>query len=167
MSILVCDIDGTVADSSVRSSRIQKAFPTPEDVAVFTSEESMAQDVPFKGALEFFCNLKKAVYPIFDTLMFLTGRCETQREVTVNWLTQKLGLNPHDYLLCMRPKQMTLVDNHQYKEMVIKDMIQAPEFKNEKFIFIDDDLQCCKVLSKYGLALRAPGAWYYLNHDLS
>jgi hypothetical protein len=165
--ILCLDIDGTIADNSVRESRIVKPFPTQEDFDIFYSEESVLQDQPIRAALEFFANLKTAVYPIFDTLMFLTGRSESQRAVTVKWLTHHFCLDPHGYLLCMRPDEMKCVEIHLYKETVIKDLIQLPEFKNERFTFIENELNSCKVLSKYGLTLRAPDVWHFLNHSLS
>jgi len=164
--IFVVDIDNTVANNQTRMDYILKDTIPPENISMFNSEEMIMQDTPIKIAQMFFQNLKNAKHPIFDQLIFLTGRGENQRKVTEAWLCKNLCLSPRGFILLMRPTECEKVTGADFKKTVIEGMVKLPEFRNQSFTFIDDDVAACKTYSQYGLALRAPNAWFFLVHDL-
>jgi len=90
--LLICDIDGTVANCSHRVQRIP-------DWDAF--HEGMTDDQPFLPVV----NLVLAAMLNPDTmLVFLTGRPSKYRIPTEQWIKRECGLHPDDdYTLMMRP----------------------------------------------------------------
>ena len=105
MQYIVCDIDGTVADCKHRLHYIRRLAPVPNDYDAFY--EACDKDTPIKPII----NILKRHWHSYS-IVFLTGRRESVRQKTVDWLdkyvTKGITCNPMvdervEYDLLMRP----------------------------------------------------------------
>lgn len=102
----IFDIDGTLADSSHRIHHITK---TPKDWDSFFQDDLILLDEPIKPVVSILRAILKdrATDPMAPGIVFLTGRPEKTRVVTIKWLQAILGLR-YDHAipfsnLIMRP----------------------------------------------------------------
>lgn len=93
--IIVCDLDGTLSDCKHRQH-----LAAAGDWDGFHA--LMHKDPPVAAVLNFL----DSAYDILDwRVIFLTGRPEAFRSVTVKWLDEICGFGPERYIdLLMRPK---------------------------------------------------------------
>lgn len=92
--LLICDIDGTVANCSHRVQRIP-------DWDAF--HDGMLDDQPIKAVIKGVLAIRNPG-PVPCGLFFLTGRPERYRERTTLWIMRNMGLAEYDdYELLMRP----------------------------------------------------------------
>lgn len=93
LRIVVCDIDGTVADCSHRQHHVAKS---PKDWKAFFAE--MDKDTPRTDIHE---AAKEAAKEAGAQLVFVSARPEDHREVTEQWLREH-GMTSYSHLLMRR-----------------------------------------------------------------
>lgn len=158
--ILVLDIDGTLADLSAREHLIKDVKdPTEEDWLRFLDPKLVAQD----KAIPKVRSILDTIIPAFDEVLFLTGRSDYLREVTVDWLDKHYGLRPDTHELFMRPTSDPR-DSDAVKEDLIENFIFGEYGKNTEYVFIDDENVA--TLEKYGPVLTSPDCWDYIAKEL-
>lgn len=130
--LIVCDIDGTIADVS---RRLKLAGPEPEfddveakDAWVRSLHKTLSEDVPIPGMRELLHTLVRQHVP----LIYLTGRSQRYWVDTYNWLSR--------WQFPMAPIYMRDNDDWrpaaQYKEQAMKKFV--PNFTHP-IIVLDDD----------------------------
>lgn len=134
--LVIVDIDGTLADLSVRYGKAPK--PAQEDKAAFQAWVDKVQDgvdmmadKPIGGMQELLHSLNH--YGIDNTIVYLTGRSNKYRQLTLGWL--KLHDFP-DGVLVMR-KDDDWRKPSDYKEEHVQSLLLNQESK--EFIALDDD----------------------------
>lgn len=149
--LVICDIDGTLADWSERS-KAAGPMPDKKDKKVFQrwldtvqSEESLANDVVIPQVLYTVHALLEQGYEV----VFLTGRSERFREVTTEWLRNACRFT--DFSLLMRSDD-DWSSAAIFKESKIQEIIEN-EDAFRMFMAIDDDYDgdVSKVYAKYGI----------------
>ena len=147
MKAVIFDIDGTLADASHRRRFLEKS---PKDWNSFY--EGMDEDEVIEPVEFLLMCIKNAIYfrelPV--EIIFCTGRPERYREITEQWLSQKLDIYNHRIL--MRKEGDFRADDIVKQEML--DQLKAEGF--EVFLVFDDrqrvvdmwrrnGIQCCQV----------------------
>lgn len=152
--IVVLDIDGTLANNDHRAHLVDRKEDDarPKDWQAFLAPHLVAKDVVIEGAQRALEHFQKLNYKI----MFLTGRNESLRETTAQWIFEKLGITVNDDTLLMRGagNMMTAAAYKRESAQTIKS--QSPM---ETFVFIDDDKYSWAGYSDIGIVLRAPQCW--------
>lgn len=147
--LLVCDIDGTLADNSHRSHFVDGEV---KDWDSFLQPHLVRMDKPIpvaRQALEHFVGLGNEV-------TFLTGRSERLRLVTTEWLFEHMGFSVDSQTLLMRPEK-NFQKPTEFKRWQIQELLQRkPE---RKAVFVDDDPYMWTVYREFGVVLRAPECW--------
>lgn len=152
--ILLVDIDGTIADNSHREGFLQGS---KKDWDSFYNPELMAKDEPIAVAMEVVPRLitREGIH-----FLFLTGRPERTREVTVAWLAKHIGCvatppssvdGPH---LLMRPD-----GDHRRADVYKEEWVTFLKKWNKPLVFIDDDERNTEMYRKHGIYLKAPECW--------
>ena len=149
--ILILDIDGTLADASHREH-----FAEDEDWDSFFELEAVAEDEPIEEAQQALPDLMDLGYEV----LFITGRPERTRDVTVQWLETHFDVSPSKDELYMRPDGDTS-HGSDYKRNIVEGL------DDEDMIIIDDDPYILSMFSpEFGMALRAPEAWDVLLNEV-
>jgi beta-phosphoglucomutase-like phosphatase (HAD superfamily) len=153
--MIVCDIDGTIADSSARAL---KAFGPKGDSSGATEEQwnkffipqEMLKDPVIPFALEVLEILRKKHH-----IVMLTGRREDRREPTILWLRQ--NDIPFDRLI-MRAKKYYDMSTPEYKELVGKTLKGCTTEWDH--IAFEDEPKNVEALLKAGYDChKAPECW--------
>jgi len=163
--ILILDIDGTLSNLDHRAHWVEREKP---DWDTFLSPELVAKDAPIEIA-------QKALPKILENTYYnylVTGRNESLREVTEEWLAKhyKIGPTGQDYLpLHMRPEG-ELSTSTEYKERAISKILYSLDTnsilaKNHTVVIIDDDPHVLHSMQKFGITLKAPECWELLYHE--
>jgi hypothetical protein len=159
--ILVLDIDGTIADIDHRLHFVDKNNPSQEDWDNFFDPILVSKDTP----IEFSRYVFEIFLEYFDDIIFLTGRPEELRDVTVDWLTKHYDISPDEDHLLMRPDSASLTDDQSawanFKKVVFEDEL-IPRYGDADFIIIDDTNDILAMLAPYGITLKAPECWKLL-----
>jgi len=158
--ILVLDIDDTLADLSHRAHIVEKPEPTQDDWDMFFDPELVAKDAPIEKAQIVFDQLVGA----FDTVIFVTGRPDYLRDVTVAWLKKHFGVAPKEDALFMRPANTT-DSSSKVKKRLMEDEVTDRYSKDNDFFFIDDEPNNIDMFKDYGVALKAPECWDVLMEE--
>ena len=139
---VLCDLDGTLA-FNLNKRNINDLFRVHEDVAdPFTS---CVLDALYNYGTE----INGEKYP---RIIIISGREETSREVTVEWLNQ-YGI-PYDEVW-MRPKNDKRADD-VVKEELYKKYIEP----NYAVLGVFDDKNCCvRMWQRLGLRVANMGLW--------
>lgn len=138
MKAVICDIDGTLADLSHRRKYVES---TPKDWNSFFKEELVKRDsliAPIKSVLY---SLQKD-----NRILYVSGRREDLREVTVSWL-RKYGLWFYPHVLKMRAL------NDRRPDTIVKAEILAElqEAGYSPWLAIDDRNSVVAMWREYGL----------------
>ena len=98
--IIVLDIDGTLANNDHRAHHVdrEEGDKRPKDWNGFLKPHLVAEDVLIEGAQRAMEHFQLLNYKI----MFLTGRNESIRAVTTEWIFKHLGITVDDDTLVMR-----------------------------------------------------------------
>jgi len=103
-----------------------------------------------------------------DDLVFLTGRPETTRGVTTEWLGRHFGIRPATDRLWMRTAHhghtSSALGRVAFKFLVMSKWV-CPLFHRSEFIFVDDEEDNLRMFSIHfaGKVFKAPGCWYELT----
>ena len=135
--IVICDIDGTIADNSHRLQFYgDRNTGWITDWEAFYADEQLAKDKPIALGIRGLNRLCKMA-----TVVLMTGRPEKTRKATEAWLKAN-GLDG----LAMYKKE-TL-------EKILHFLSAATPV-----VLIDDDVRNFDMFQKYGLVLMAPDCW--------
>ena len=127
--IVICDIDGTAADLSHRLHHLD-AKKQGKEVDWDAFFDDMIDDTPIAWCQALLNSLVKSGYEIH----FVTGRPETHRQHTTDWL------NKH-YPDCMNwPMRMRKAGDYR-SDYIIKKEILDEFFKPEEILFAIEDRQ--------------------------
>lgn len=145
--LVVLDIDGTLADITRRLNKAGKA-PLKATKQAFQSwldklqpETELLKDKPIKCMQDLVTSLSKTF-----TIVYLTGRSEKYKDVTIQWLS-KYNFPKGD--LYMRPRNDFTATNIYKREQMYKII---KELKDTKVIVFDDDPEdiCGPEYKKHG-----------------
>jgi predicted secreted acid phosphatase len=147
--VIVLDIDGTIANNDHRAHHVDGE---KKDWATFLKPHLVAKDVLIEGAQRALEHFRKLNYRI----IFLTGRNESLRETTTEWIQAQLGIEVNDDTLFMRGAG-NMMTAAAYKRESAQNL--KSQFPRETFVFIDDDKYSWQGYSDIGIVLRAPQCW--------
>lgn len=154
--IFVVDIDGTICDSRERMKEIIDKYGgeenwTDETIEEFLQGDKLMSDKIMPGANKLFHLAKKCNAKV----MFLTGRNERARGLTLDWLWNNFRINGPLY---MRPIGRKNGTTAECKEDIFLETIFTFN-KDATFIFFEDDGATAQRYAKYGLVLKSPECW--------
>lgn len=166
--LVVCDIDGTIANSAHRDHVIEGPIP---DWQKFVSPELVAKDAMVAGARHALNKLRSLEVACFA---FLTGRNEGLRAVTEKWLFDNLqgeeingghwgsrydgrnGVNFYHPLI-MRPTGNEEVPTSYKEKELIKLVVK---YKPLVLMAFDDDPYMNQVYERFNaVRFKGPEAW--------
>lgn len=146
---VICDLDGTLCNADHRLHHIQKA---PKDWDTFFSLCHL--DSPHEWCLDLIHALYKTnIYEV----IFLTGRNETQREMTLNWLKTHTQFR-HEHLaanLYMRHAHDNRHDDVMKREIFEKEI--SPKYR--VMFAIDDRERVIKLWRSLGVPALQCDDW--------
>lgn len=147
--IIVLDIDITIANNDHRAHHVDGE---KKDWAAFLAPHLVAKDVLVEGAKRAIEHFQALNYKI----IFLTGRNESLRDTTAEWLLKHLGIEVNDDSLLMRGagNMMTAATYKRQSAQMLKSRYPA-----ETFLFVDDDKFSWAAYAEIGLVLKAPECW--------
>ncbi len=148
------DIDRSVADGSHREHLVDCAKP---DWAAFLNPKLVAKDSPIELAQKGIKHLKS----IKSTIVFMSGRNESLRKVTTDWIKKHFNIKVDENTLFLRPLTNRKTPS-VYKRVQLKKILKKYKHlvENHAFIAIDDDKYLQSVYCDLGgIALHAPECW--------
>lgn len=162
---LVCiiDIDTTLANNDHRASyltRDESGMISKVSWDKFLDKELMLLDTPQQHALDVLNYMRTHGY----TMVFLTGRNETHRDVTEEWLKTHMGWNSQSEPLFMRTSLESGKPASVFKKKCFTDRIK-PLYPDSSFIFFEDDPYVLPMWKEYGLVFKCPEAWETMNPE--
>lgn len=172
--IIVCDIDGTVADHFHRFQYVEGSEPCDCTkgalIAGCGSCNGTGRRKKKKNWEAYFDKMgldpvipeaarvvPRLVFARPSKFYFLTGRPERYRNITEQWLRDKLSvqINP-----LVGPKLHMRPDTDRRSSSLYKDdLASALSSLGHRPLFIDDDLRNKDMYEKYGVFLKAPECW--------
>lgn len=180
--IFIVDIDTTIANNAHRVGLLEKTCkiclgPVPPEHRAscpncgnttakitqdswdkFLMPELVAVDAPVIEAQRVISGLKK----VGIQHHYLTGRNESLRDVTEQWLANHFGFDKNSQHLEMRPTSWENVRASDFKEHKFLELRKRLG-ENERYVFCEDDKHVFTMYSQYGLVLQCPEAWASLN----
>lgn len=141
MKIIICDIDGTLADSDHRQQYLKQ---TPKDWESFYRPDLIIRDKLIEPTAYLLRKIETDVKNSRMDLYFLTGRMEKHRVITRTWLEQH-GLTFYQDLI-MR-------ENEDYRQDIeFKKSVIDQWFNRSDILFILEDRdQCVRGFRDIGL----------------
>lgn len=139
MSMIICDIDGTIADCEHRRHYITNK---PKNHDAFYA--GVRDDKPIGKIIYLLGTLLE--YHIPPSLIFVTGRPERTRKDTEWWLSEYLHLYPHDYQMFMRKDK-----DYRQDYMVKQDILDKYIDKSKVLFVLDDRDQVVQMWRRNGL----------------
>jgi tRNA uridine 5-carbamoylmethylation protein Kti12 len=138
-TVIICDIDGTVADIEHRRHHVRSTEGKKKDWGAFNRE--MVKDTPKTDVIELI-NIMNRKYKI----VFCSGRTDDFRKETTEWLN-KYFPNIKDLELYMRPR------NDSRKDDIIKEIILDFEIlpRYDVLFSVDDRDQVVAMWRKRGI----------------
>jgi hypothetical protein len=133
--LIICDIDGVVADCGHRLHFIANADGSYKEDKDWRAFDKLAHlDKPIQEI----CDLINTLYfHDFAEIVFVTGRADrdNNRKVTEKWLRYYTGITSPDIL--MRPKGDVRSDH-----IVKAELWRNGPWRNSKVLFVLEDRQC-------------------------
>jgi hypothetical protein len=160
--VILCDLDGTVADNSHRQGFLQAG---KKDWDSFYNPDLIWADEPIEKALEV---LPKLIIKTMPNFFFLTGRPERTRQVTDAWIEKHVGVKtrmpgpvqPAPISDAHRPQLVMRKDgDHRAANVYKEDLCRFLYDHARPILFIDDDERNQAMYSRYGIFLKAPDCW--------
>ncbi len=129
--MIIFDIDGVLADTNDREKFLIGKKNSEVDWEVFFQDA--INDLPLPAGIL----VAKAIisYLPQTDILFLTARDETVRDITINWLSDQLQINPNYIDLKMRAKG-NYIESVKFKEKVGLEI----GFGNIDLVFEDNPL---------------------------
>ena len=126
MTMIICDIDGTIANCDHRKHYITNK---PKNHDAFYA--GVRDDEPIYKIIYLLGTMLE--YYIPPSLTFVTGRPERTRKDTEWWLAEYLHLQPTDYRMFMRK------DKDYRQDYLVKQDILDQHIDKSKVLFVLDD----------------------------
>lgn len=126
MSMIICDIDGTIANCDHRKHYITNK---PKNHDAFYA--GVRDDEPIYKITYLLLSLLDTHAP--PSLTFVTGRPERTRKDTQWWLDEYLHLHPDNYRMLMRK------DKDYRQDYIVKQEILDKYIDKSKVLFVLDD----------------------------
>ena len=105
--LIVFDIDSVLANNDERACYLDADRP---DWKAFTDPKNIAKDLPIKPMIAIYRNFCKTA-----RVEIWTGRSETARLITHQWLQKHTGMLPHKLLMRPNDSRLSNLDlKHQY-----------------------------------------------------
>ncbi len=186
--VAIIDIDTTIANNTVRAAMLQKhcvscgdAKPvghrsvcptclteTDEKISqeswdTFLRADLMALDTPVVKGVAAIKRMRKHDMEFH----FITGRNETLRDVTEEWLRKYVDWDSSRERLVMRPLAKANVPSSKYKESALQGLIESEGLQDASFIFFEDDPWVFRMYSKYGICVKCPEGWEHFCPDVA
>jgi len=160
MFVIVCDIDETLCDSRERRERVVRKYGTEgrwtdECVNEFLDPAAIKKDKLIPGAQNI-VEIAKAC----GKLIILTGRNERSRKETRRWLQENLSIGD-DVPLVMRSNEDFRGPVECKEDLFLQHVLK--DHAGAKFIFFDDDPRLLGMFAKYGVTLKSPEIWEFLD----
>lgn len=149
---IICDIDRTISNNDHRAYLVECDEPNWD---AFLEPHLVAQDLPIKLAQDGL----KFLLDIGAKVTFLTGRNESLREVTAEWIKKHFNIEVNDKNLLMRSLDDRSVPSKFKKEKLTNFIEETVNF-NDIVVCFDDDIYALNMYNELGLiAFKAPGCW--------
>lgn len=182
----IIDIDTTIANNDHRAVLLQRTclacgatvghehravcvcggerFHAPQSSwDSFLDPQLVLADTPQPHAREVLDALR---YKTGHRIVFLTGRNEKLREVTLSWLQQHMNLLPSEPVI-MRPEELRHTPASQFKREAFLGFLRKEHISlDSTFLFFEDDRYVMGVWQKYGIVFQCPEVWQYLNPEI-
>tara|TARA_B100000131_G_scaffold323076_1_gene379642 strand:- start:242 stop:709 length:468 start_codon:yes stop_codon:yes gene_type:complete len=114
--IVIFDLDGTLADITLRRTLATDATNGKMDWSVFQDPKNINLDVPNQKVVDMLHMIDNTdKYQIY----ILSGRSDATQDVTIDWLTNN-GIN-YDHLI-MRPQKHLYMADNDLKQMWLDDI---------------------------------------------
>jgi hypothetical protein len=139
VSVIICDIDGTIADCEHRKHYITTK---PKNHDAFYA--GVRDDKPIGKIIGVLLSLLDEPRP--PSLIFVTGRPERTREDTEWWLAEYLHLCPEHYQMFMRKEK-----DYRQDYLVKQDILDKYIDKSKVWIVLDDRDQVVQMWRRNGL----------------
>jgi len=140
MSIIICDIDGTIADCEHRRHYITNK---PKDHDAFYA--GVRDDKPIGKVIRVLMFLLDDERG-YNKVVFVTGRPERTRKDTEWWLAEYLHLHPIHYQMFMRKDR-----DYRQDYMVKQDILDKHIDKSKVWVVLDDRDQVVQMWRRNGL----------------
>lgn len=121
----------------------------------FLSPDLMRLDKPVPKAQESLLRMRE----LGIEFHFITGRNETLRPVTEEWLDTHFAWNRSREALYMRPKNHPDVPASECKEAAFLRLVENHDLQGCCFFFMEDDPYVFRMYQKYGIVIRCPEGW--------
>lgn len=160
--LVICDIDETIADNSHRLHRLDGGGTDLERFMRFLEPELVLQDAPIPhahGVLEHLQSLGAQI-------IFLTGRGQQLRPVTLTWLQMHFP-TLQNWRLITRSSADDGVPASVYKTRKLDELRNDPVLMRKRWLCFDDDRYLWSVYrQRYdALVFHAPHCWATLFPD--
>lgn len=123
--IIICDIDGTLANIA---HRLHFIAGEKKDWDSFQAEENLYKDSPNRWCVELLRGMN-SLYGI--RVIFVSGRWERSRAITLKWLENKCGITP--------PELYMRADGDYRPDFEVKQEILDKHIPKEEVLFAVDD----------------------------
>lgn len=151
--IYLIDLDGTCADNSHRRGIVETDMP---DWDAFLAPDLVAKDLPIESARDAI----RRIEAHYGRIFYLTGRRDTLRDVTQDWIADH-GFSCPEAILMREGNDMrgsTAVKTDHVDRL----RAYATGFRPQ-IVCIDDDYRVLAAMAKIGvLALKAPECWPWI-----
>lgn len=133
---IVFDIDGVLANNMHRFGPIQEAYEngTPPNWDVYMSTAHLDEPIAAGRVLIHMARWRSDV-----EVLLLTGRMDTEREITMTWLT-KHGFGPYQRLIMRKEGD----SYHEFKVDKVREL--SADYRIQ--LIIDDDMHICDRLEE-------------------
>jgi uncharacterized HAD superfamily protein len=139
MEILICDIDGVIADCKHRVNKYL-VDKTPKDWDGFFDPNEVKKDKPIKEVIKLLNNINPEAH-----VLLLSTRWERLRSVTEDWLED----NSVDYNEMILKPDERRCRAHEFKREVTQKLLDEG---HEIIMAIDDSTDNCKMYYDLGIA---------------
>lgn len=185
-TVIVCDVDKTIADGSHRkyllkeycarcggAAKVEGYYECANcDYTVFKIPQSSYVDYANPALLALDQPLYKAQEVLAKAasrcdIHYITARSKDSREVTEEWLTKYFGFDPKVNKLLTREensytdrKGVTHLPASIHKRSCLAELMKQCGYSGkELFLFFEDNLESIDMYAEYGIVFKAPECW--------
>ncbi len=167
-TITTCNKDGSSSKNCMMCDC--DVFVTPKASWIaFCQPDLMMKDVPFKKAQAV---VAKAMTKDSIDVHFITGRADSDRELTEEWLKAHYGFSPVFNSLYMRAgnsytdRNVVHTPASVHKRWCFTKLCADRGYTgSETFMFFDDDRHVIDMYSEFGFVFKAPECWDIMSPD--
>jgi predicted secreted acid phosphatase len=140
---IICDLDGTLCDTSKRQHFVKTK---PKDWLSFY------RNIPYDEIHEWCYELIFAMFHRGYHIIFVSGRSEENREMTLEWLLEKLN---EANMRMLRPSLFMRKAGDYRKDSIVKNEIYETYIKDKYDVLfcVDDRPSVCRMWRSIGLTV--------------